>query len=95
MAAATVTSNSYGFRASGGTDATTVTTYKTRVKNFIFVAAGAADTCTITDAAGNAIIVITSSGTAGDIVAVDFYEAAVDGVKVTLSDASGVIIVLC
>jgi hypothetical protein len=49
----------------------------------------------VTDANGNAVITITSTGTAGDIVSVDFYEAAVDGLKITLSNASGVIIALC
>jgi len=96
MALATVTSNSYGFRATGGTDATPVTSYKARVKNFIFVAAAAADTCTITDKDGNAIIIITSPGAAGDINQIWFDDAPIDGLIITLSNASGIFIaVLC
>jgi hypothetical protein len=94
MAAATVTSNSYGFRVTGGTDATTVTTYKARVGIFHFVAAGAADTCTITDKDGNAVIIISSLGAAGDITSVDFYDAPIDGLIVTLSDAAGVLVAI-
>lgn len=96
MALATVTSNSYGFRATGGTDATPITSMKCRVKEFVFVAAAANDTCAITDALGNAIITITSTGTAGDIVPLDFYEAPVEGIRITLSNASGVFLaVIC
>jgi len=96
MALATVTNNSYGLRATGGTDATTVTTYKSRVKSFTFVATGAADTCTITDKDGNAIIVLTSLGAAGDITQWWADEAPIDGLRITLSNASGVFIaVLC
>ena len=96
MAAATVTSNSYGFRATGGTDATSVTTYKSRVKSFLFKAAGAADTCAITDKDGNAIFTFTSQGVAGDIEQIFFDESPVDGIKITLSDAGGLFIaILC
>ena len=94
MALATVTSNSYGFRATGGTDATPITNYKTRVKTFTFVAAAAADTCTITDKDGNAVIILTSLGAAGDILQVWFDEAPVDGIKITLSNAAGVLLVI-
>lgn len=96
MALATVTSNSYGFRATGGTDATTITNFKARVKNFIFVSASTADTCTITDKDGNAIIILTSLGAAGDINQIWFDDAPIDGIKVTLSNASGIFIaVVC
>ena len=94
MALATVTSNSYGFRATGGTDATPITAYKARVKTFMFVAAAAADTCTITDKDGKAIIVLTSPGAAGDILQVWFDESPIDGVTATLSNAAGVLIVI-
>ncbi len=94
MALATVTSNAYGYRATGGTDATPVTTNTARVKSFIFVAAAAADTCTITDKNSNGVIVITSTGTAGDICPVDWYESPLDGIRITLSNASGIFIAL-
>lgn len=94
MALATVTSNSYGFRVSGGTDATPVTNYECRVKNFTFISAGAADTCTITDKDGKAIMVMTSTGAAGDTLQTFFDEAPVNGVIVTLSNASGVLLVI-
>jgi hypothetical protein len=94
MALATVTSNTYGFRVTGGTDATPVTTYKTRVKTFTFVAAAGNDTCTITDKDGKAVIILTSTGTAGDILQVWFDEAQVDGITATLSNAAGVLLVI-
>jgi hypothetical protein len=96
MALATVTSNSYGYRATGGTDATTVTTSTVRVKSFIFKAAAAADTCALTDKSGNAIFTFTSLGTAGDMEQVDFNDAPVDGLIITLSNTGGLLIVtLC
>jgi len=96
MALATVTTNTYGFRATGGTDATPITAYKARVKNFTFVAAAAADTCTITDKDGKAVIILTSPGAAGDILQVWFDEAPVDGMIITLSNAAGIFIaVIC
>lgn len=96
MALATVTSNSYGFRATGGTDATPVTAYKARVKSFNFVAAAAADTCTIADKDSNAVVILTSPGAAGGIVQLFFDDAPVDGITITLSNASGVFIaILC
>jgi hypothetical protein len=94
MALATVTSNSYGFRVTGGTDATPVTAMRLKVLAFTFTAAGAADTCTITDKDGKAVIAVTSTGAAGDINQIDWYGASVDGLSVTLSDASGVLIVI-
>ena len=96
MALATVTSNSYGFRVTGGTDATPVTAYKSRVKSVMFVASGAADTCAIADKDGGAIVTLTSLGAAGDITQVWFDDAALDGIRITLSSATGIaIIVLC
>jgi hypothetical protein len=96
MALATVTSNSYGFRATGGTDATPVTSYKARVKSFFFKAAGAADTCAVADKDGNAIFTFTSLGTAGDIEQIFFDDAPIDGIRITLSDAGGLFIaILC
>ena len=93
MALATVTSNSYGYRATGGTDATTITTNTLRVKSFIFKAAAAADTCAMTDARGNAIFTFTSLGAAGDMEQIDFLEAPVEGLIITLSNSSGLLIV--
>jgi hypothetical protein len=96
MALATVTSNSYGFRATGGTDATPVTTHKARVKSFTFKAAAGADTCAITDKDGNAIFTFTSLGTAGDMEQIFFDEAPVEGISITLSNAGGLFIaVIC
>ena len=94
MAVATFTINSYGIRATGGTDATTITSYKSRVKTLIFVAGGAADTCTITDADGKAIMILPSGGAAGRVTQVDFYDAPIDGMIITLSDAAGILIVI-
>jgi hypothetical protein len=96
MAQATVTSNSYGLRATGGVDPTIVTTYKSRVKNIMFVAAAANDTCAITDKDGKAIVTLTSLGTAGDITQIWFDDAPLDGIGITLSNAGGIFIaVLC
>jgi hypothetical protein len=94
MALATVTSNSYGFRATGGTDATPITTYKARVKSFMFKAAGAADTCAITDKDGKAIFTFTSLGSAGDIEQIFFDDSPVEGFSITLSDAGGLFIAI-
>jgi len=94
MALATVTSNSFGLRATGGTDATTITTFRTRTCAFIFIAGAAADTCAITDARGNAIMTLTSPGAAGDILEVDLHGVPIEGIGITLSNAAGVLIVL-
>lgn len=94
MALATFTSNSFGWRATGGTDPTPITVYRARVLSFIFIAGAAADTCTITDAAGNAVIALTSPGAVGDILELDFHGAILDGVSITLSNAAGVLLIL-
>ena len=96
MALANVSSTTYGFRATGGTDATLVTSYKAKVRSFTFVAAAAADTCAIADKDSKAIITLTSPGVAGDILQWWPDEAPIDGIIITLSNASGVLIVtLC
>ena len=96
MGAPTVTSNSYGFRSTGGTDATVLTSMKTRVKTLNLVASAANDTATVTDADGNAIVILTSQGVAGDITQFFMEEAPVNGLKVALSTTSSVFIaVIC
>jgi len=94
MALATFTSTSYGIRATGGTDATVLTDMKAKVAAFVFIAASTNDTCAITDADGSPVITITSTGTAGDIVQVDWYDTRIDGLRITLSNAAGVLIAL-
>jgi hypothetical protein len=96
MALATVTSNSYGYRATGGTDATTVTTSEVRVKSLMFQAAAAADTCIVTDKDDNGIFTFTSLGTIGDKEQIFFDDAPINGLKITLSNAGGIFIaILC
>lgn len=85
MAAATITSNRFGFKATGGVDATTVTSDVVAVKNLIVTSGSAAGgSVAITDANGVAIGTFASA-TASRSVVYDLRGARFDGLKVTLS----------
>jgi hypothetical protein len=94
MAAATITSQSYGLKATGGTDATQVASGRVRVKSLVV-------TCG-TAAAGS---VIVATGTTGTAVAYGTFNSAtasrstayelnadMDGIVATLSAADVVAI---
>jgi len=92
MAAATVTSTSYGYHVTGGTDATTVSTQKVKVKNFLFVPDDDDDTVAITDYAGNAVL--TTVGPNADEVKEIPFSGILDGIKVTLNDDGNVLLIM-
>lgn len=92
MAAATVTKTTYGFKVTGGTSATTVTTSKAWVKRLVYVPAVDADTCLITDNLGAAAAVFKTKGaTAATAYIYDVggeVGACYDGMIVTNSGAN-------
>ena len=94
MGVATYTNTSYGYRGTGGNSATTVITSKVRVKSMILVATTGADTATITDYAGNAIMIILGPATAGLFEQVYFESKPIDGLIVTLSTTNAVLLIL-
>jgi hypothetical protein len=94
MAAATITNTTYGYKATGGTDATSITTSIIRVKNFVFIPATNADTAALTDKVGTSVHAMKGA-TAGTSYN-DFFGdmgTRFDGLKVTLSGANDVLYV--
>jgi len=86
MAAATIVSTSYGYRAHTGTTATAVTTGNVSLKGIV-VWGNSADTVVVTDTAGLTIAKFTIATTAKSEY-IPFWEARVTGLKVTLSAAT-------
>jgi len=93
MGAPTVTRVSYGIRSSGGTDATNLATERINVESFILVATTGADTATIKDYAGNAVLVLKGPATAGQFCQIT-WEAPLDGLNVALSTTNAVFIAI-
>jgi hypothetical protein len=92
MAVATVTSNSYGYRATGGTDATTISANKINIKSLLFFPATGANSCTLTDYAGNAFMTIKGNATAAYETQI-WVDGRVDGLKATLTGTGDVLLV--
>jgi hypothetical protein len=93
MGAPTVTRVSYGIRSSGGTDATNLATSRINVKSFILIATTGADTATIKDYTGNAVMVFKGPATAGTFCQLD-WDAPLDGLNVALSTTNAVFIAI-
>jgi len=83
MAAATIVSKSYGYRAHTGTEATAVTTATVQLKGII-VWGTAADTVVVKDTAGVTIAKFTIATTA-KAEYIPFWDSFIDGLNVTLS----------
>ena len=83
MAAATITNTSYGFNVKTGTDATTVTSDKTRVKRIEVMGTAGSETVLVTDVAGNGIIKAVAVADKSEVF--DLGCANIDGLVVTLS----------
>lgn len=92
MAASTVTSTMYGYRVSGGTDITTISTNQMNVKSLLFIPATGANTCTLVDKDGSAFMVIKGDATAG-IATQIWVEERVNGLKATHAGANDVLLV--
>lgn len=84
MAAATIQKKSYGYKAHTGTDATTVTTEKVRLRSIQILGTAGAETVTVTDTKGDQVYLNVAT-TANATYEVPFYGVPVDGLKVTLS----------
>jgi hypothetical protein len=93
MAAATIDKTEYGFRCHTGTDATTVVSGRTGVDAFVFFPASNDATCTIKNTKGDTVMVIKGS-TAGIAYPVDFKGKYLDGINVTHSAASSLLILV-
>ena len=91
---ATYTNTTYGFRGTGGNSATTVTTSPTLVKSFILIATTGADTATITDKDGTAIMILKGPATAGEFSQVWFDNNMLNGLIVTLSTTNAVLLII-
>lgn len=84
MAAATIVSTPYGYRAHTGTDAdSVVTTTKVRLLGVHFYGSAGNETVKVTDTAGTILAFITL--TAADTKYVPFWGVPVDGLLVDLS----------
>jgi hypothetical protein len=93
MAVATITSNSFGFKATGGVDETSVTSARVEVDRLVVKSgSAAAGSVTLKDATGSEIGIFNSA-TASRSTVYDLGGMLVDGPKVTLS-ATDVIAVL-
>ena len=83
MAAATITNTSYGFNVKTGTDATTVTSDKVRVKQIEVMGTAGSETVIVTDLAGNGLLKAVAVANKSGIF--DLDGARIDGLIVTLS----------
>ena len=92
MAAATVTSTTYGYRVTGGVDNTLVSNGKLRVKSLLFFPATGANTVAITDKNANAIMTIKGDATAG-IETQIWVDSFVEGMYADLTGTGDVLLV--
>lgn len=83
MAAATIKNTSYGYLATTGTDATSVTTNKVRLNSIEVMGTAGSETVIVTDTAGNAIFKTVLAANVSQLF--DYGGARVEGLKVTLS----------
>jgi len=83
MAGATVTNNEWGYSATGGTDATTVTTGKVQLSGIVCGGTASADTVTVANVAGTILAKVAFTPTLHEEV--PLFGARCEGVVITLS----------
>ena len=93
MAAATVTKKSWGYKVTGGTDATAVTTDKVRLRSIRLVGTAGAETASVADTKTDAFYSNVAT-TANADYETPFYGVPVDGIRVTLSATTATVYLL-
>jgi len=90
MAAPTATRTTYGWRVTGGTDATVIVTNQQIVNKISYIPATGSNALTVEDQNGNNIDKIIGA-TADTSETRWFEDSPFDGIKLTLAEASDIV----